>query len=110
MSSNRMPPPSTSKSEGLQVEPKPVASSSGAPLANEKKVAPVSGGVEVVALGKGFFRNGRKKIGDRFVVPSLDQVGDWMKCVDKDAEAQHQEAIKYRKAKLKEAAESKLAK
>jgi hypothetical protein len=105
----QMPTPAE-KPEGLQVEPKPEASSSGPIPSNEKKVKQPSGGIEVVALGKGFFRNSRKKIGDKFVVPSLDQVGDWMKCTDKAAEVEHQKLIQARKEELKKAAESKLAK
>jgi len=108
----KMPSPAV-KSEEVnekKVEPRPVASSSGPSPSNEKKVEKDSAGVEVVALGKGFFRNSRKKLGDKFLVPSLDLVGDWMRCTDPEVEKQHQNLIKERKAKLAEAAKSKLAK
>ncbi len=66
-----------------------------------KVVAPSKSGIEVVALRAGFFQNTRKSEGERFIVPSMDKVGTWMKCVDKKAEELHQEQIQKKKAGVK---------
>lgn len=59
---------------------------------------PVS--IEVIAMGPGFFKQGRKKEGDRFTVDSFDKLGSWMKCVDPVMQKKH-EAEQRRKKEAK---------
>lgn len=62
---------------------------------------PVDRPVEVVALRAGFYQRERKVEGDKFMVASMQKLGDWMKCVDPKLEKLHQAAIKEKKAKLR---------
>lgn len=65
----------------------------------EAKVAKVAGGIQVMALRKGFYKGSRKSEGNVFSVASMDQVGEWMKCMDPAAEAEHQKILKAKKLK-----------
>lgn len=56
-------------------------------------------GLEVVALGKGFYNQHRIKEGDVFIIKSFEELGQWMKCVDPDLQKMHLENIKNKKAK-----------
>lgn len=56
-------------------------------------------GIEVVAIRKGFFKNSRKKEGDKFLIPNEDALGEWMKCTDPKADLAHQKRIKEKKKK-----------
>lgn len=60
--------------------------------------APKSG-IEVVALRKGFYRNQRREEGSKFVIKSMDDLGDWMECIDPVLEKKHKEMIKEKKAR-----------
>ena len=76
-----------------------------APEVVEKEESPVveaAGGIEVIALRNGFFNTKRVKAGDRLIVPSFEQLGSWMECVDANAEKKHQSLMKIKKDKLKE--------
>ncbi len=81
-----MPPPPISK---VEFGPKPSASN--------VEVKAVKHGVEVIALRAGFFQQSRKVEGDRFVIPSPDRIGDWMKFADPKLEAKRQADIKAKK-------------
>lgn len=59
---------------------------------------PKSGAIEVVAIAHGFYKNMRKVPGEVFMVPSMEKLGAWMKCTDKELEKKHQEAIRAKKA------------
>lgn len=68
------------------------------PKTSEKPpVVAHSQGIQVVALRAGFFGARRRKVGDKFLVPSLDKVGTWMQCFDSKAEAEAQKMHKARK-------------
>lgn len=54
-------------------------------------------GIEVVALRAGFMNQDRKVEGDKFTVPTFNDLGEWMKCVDSTLEKKHQEIIKAKK-------------
>lgn len=53
--------------------------------------------IEVEAIAKGMWQQRRMMPGDRFFVPRMDKVGNWMKCVDPDLEKEHQALMKQRK-------------
>jgi hypothetical protein len=66
----------------------------------ESKSEPVPSAIEVVALRNGFWKNSRKVEGDAFSVPSMEKVGEWMRCVDPKAEQLHQKMMRERKKSL----------
>lgn len=68
-------------------------------LATEIKapIAP-SKGIEVVAMGFGFYNQSRKIEGDRFFVKSFEEVGSWMRCIDPLFEKKRVEFLKSKKA------------
>ena len=51
-------------------------------------------GIEVVALQKGFYNQFRLKAGDKFLIPSMDKFGRWMKLADPKAEEARLKALK----------------
>lgn len=55
------------------------------------------GGIKVVATRKGFYNQNRIVIGQKFTVPSFDQVGTWMVCEDKLHEAKRLKLIEDKK-------------
>lgn len=59
--------------------------------------------IEVIALRKGFFQSHRKVEGDRFTIPTMKQLGSWMKCVDPKIEEMHQAALFARNRKANSA-------
>lgn len=94
--SNRFPKLET------KVEVSNVGSGAKAPESSSvKTVIKSESGIEVIALREGFFQNARKNEGDKFIVPSVDKLGSWMKCTDSGAEKLHQEALAKKKAALK---------
>lgn len=56
-------------------------------------------GFEVVALRKGFYNQRRLEEGDKFLVKSFEELGEWMKCTDPDLQKKHLENLKNKKAK-----------
>ena len=58
-----------------------------------------AGGIEVVALRKGFFGQQRVREGDKFRVKKLESLGTWMSCVDPVMEKKRQELLNSKKAK-----------
>lgn len=54
--------------------------------------------IEVVALRPGFYGQNRYAEGDKFVIQSYDEFGDWMQCTDPVHAKAHAEIIKARKA------------
>lgn len=67
---------------------------------SEVKVKPLAkSGIEVVALRAGFFKQMRYKEGDKFIIKSLDQVGEWMKCLDPVEENKRLEKYKEKAKK-----------
>jgi hypothetical protein len=67
-------------------------------------VKPLREGIKVMAKGIGFFRGIRYKYGEEFIVPSLDKVGSWMRCVEPEAHKEHMEFLRNEAKKLKEQA------
>lgn len=57
------------------------------------------GGIEVVALRKGFYNQYRIREGERFKIRSLKEYGRWMQCVESKFEKQAQEFLKAKKAR-----------
>jgi hypothetical protein len=55
--------------------------------------------IEVVAMRPGFFKQIRRKVGDKFVVSDMSKVGEWMKCTDRDLEKKRQEMVLQKKRK-----------
>lgn len=55
--------------------------------------------IQVVALAKGFFDQHRKNEDDEFVVPTMKQLGSWMKCKDPKIQRMHEEATRVKKLK-----------
>ncbi len=106
MSNRDMPTPPSHKAG---VEEKPKAPAPGTP-SNVKEVKNLSEGIEVVALRKGHYKTSRKKQGDKFLISSLSEAGEWMKCTNPEAEKEHQELLKKRKEKLKALKAEKSAK
>lgn len=62
-----------------------------------KKLPKSDGGIEVVALRAGFFKQSRKEEGDKFKVSKMKDLGSWMKCVDPKKEKDHQAFMKKKK-------------
>jgi hypothetical protein len=56
-------------------------------------------GIEVVALRKGFYNQERIKEGQVFLVKKMEDLGEWMKCLDVDTERKRLEILKSKKAK-----------
>ncbi len=55
--------------------------------------------IEVEALAKGFFDQHRKNEGDLFVIPTMKQLGSWMKCKDPKIQKMHDEAMRVKRMK-----------
>ncbi len=111
MSNRTMPTPPSHKEKEQEpkqenvVEERAKSSNDPEVKGNEKKVTPVSGGLQVVAIQDGFFRNSRKKVGAKFNVPSEEYLGSWMKCVDPAAQKAHEERMKAKREQLRIKAE-----
>lgn len=73
MSKNEMPVPQSTKAA--------------ATLKDDEAVFDSSEGIEVVALRDGFFNNFRIKEGDTFYIPSMVQLGSWMRMTNSKLEA-----------------------
>lgn len=95
-----------SGNRGQMPAPPPVAD---APVASEAQAAAVEApempveqirGIEVVAVRVGFYGQVRRKAGDRFLVKSFEQVGEWMMPTDKKLALKHQANIAARKKKV----------
>jgi hypothetical protein len=56
-------------------------------------------GIEVVAQRKGFYNQQRYKEGDKFLIKSEKEFGEWMKCIDPSFEKKRVEFLKAKKAK-----------
>lgn len=56
-------------------------------------------GIDVVATRKGFYNQLRLNEGDAFKINSIDELGEWMKCVDPVMEKQRKEIYNNKKAK-----------
>ncbi len=79
-------------------QPEEVKEPQAFPASHSEKIIPVSKkGIEVVAVRAGYFKCMRKVEGDKFIVPNMDQLGSWMKCVDGKVEAEHQRLLKEKK-------------
>jgi len=65
------------------------------------KMPASGGGIEVIALRAGFFKQARKEEGDKFKVSKMENLGNWMKCLDPEQEEEHQDYIKAKKKKKK---------
>lgn len=78
-----------------------------ASLENSEEAAPVQApkNIEVVALRNGFFAQERKVEGDKFVVPTMKQLGSWMRCLDPRIEKMHQDFLKAKRSKANTAVE-----
>lgn len=55
--------------------------------------------IEVMAMRPGFFKQIRRKVGDKFMVSDMSKVGEWMKCMDKELEKKHQDMMREKKRK-----------
>lgn len=55
--------------------------------------------IEVVATRKGFYGQVRISEGTKFSVASFDDLGEWMKCTDKEIEKKRVKFLKDKKAK-----------
>lgn len=66
--------------------PQPSEQSEGKPIVPRR--------IDVVAIKLGFFEGGRRAVGSKFSVPSMEKLGSWMKCVDPVLEKRHQEMMK----------------
>lgn len=99
------PPPPAQESEEADVDGEGILDREEEALPKEmpqpKGAAHVHGpkNIEVVATRNGFFDQERKKEGDKFVVPSMKQLGSWMKCLDPKIEEMHLEALRVKRAK-----------
>lgn len=119
MNENNMPEPgqnsskevgSQSSSESLNVPahvPEKVQVVNPAHNESKIKVSVPASGIKVVALRKGFFGQQRLREGDKFVVSSLQELGEWMKCEDSNLEKQRVEFFKQKKAKQMKLKEEK---
>lgn len=58
-------------------------------------------GIEVVAVRKGFYNQHRKKEGEKFIVSSIEKMGEWMRCVDPIMEKERQKFFGDKKKKAK---------
>lgn len=56
-------------------------------------------GIEVIAIRGAFFRQHRVKEGDKLIIKSEAEFGEWMKCVDPLMERKRKEFYKKKKAK-----------
>lgn len=59
--------------------------------------------IEVEALTLGFYDNHRKVGGDRFTVPSIEQTGSWMRCLDPKHEKARIERLEAKRKKANSA-------
>lgn len=87
--------------EGSEMPPPPEAPE--APPVAPKKVYSGPKDIQVVAIAKGFYDQHRKNEGDEFVVPTMKQLGSWMKCKDPKIQRMHEEAIRIKRKKANSA-------
>lgn len=66
-------------------------------ISNAKEVIIPKGGIEVVALRKGFYNNNRIIPGQRFRVSAMDKLGLWMECVDPTLEKERKKMLAGKK-------------
>lgn len=57
--------------------------------------------IDVVATGKGFYKQQRIKEGDKFVVAKFEQLASYMRCVDPAIEKMRLQMMEERKQKVK---------
>ncbi len=81
------------------VEPTPQLFEPGKNVHNLTKVEGPKRGIEVVANDKGFYNQIRRKVGDKFIIRSEQDFGDWFRCVDPNLEKKRVEFIKAKKAR-----------
>lgn len=100
------PPPPAQESEEVDVDGEGILDREEAPPKQEMPQPKgaehhVKGprNIEVMATRNGFFDQERKKEGDKFVVPSMKQLGSWMKCLDPKIEEMHLEALRVKRMK-----------
>ena len=99
-------PPAHQEPQVADQEPSTRASSDAEKRGNQKPAAkPVAGGIAVVAVKPGFYRNSRKAVGDKFTVPNEGVLGSWMKCIDPQAQKAHEARMAARRAKQRVVAE-----
>lgn len=89
-----MPPPAP---PSLEAEESKVQDESLSDVTPQAQVKPANKGIEVVATRAGFFKNVRYNAGDKFMIPSLEKAGSWMKCTDAVAEKQREGLMLQRK-------------
>ena len=56
-------------------------------------------GIAVIATRKGFYGQQRLKEGDKFVVRKIQDLGEWMKCIEPSMERERLNYFKDKKAK-----------
>lgn len=98
--SNREMPPLPSQSQASE--------KSEASAQESAKVKPQK--IEVIALMKGFYKQRRIKEGQKFFIDSMDQLGSWMKCVDKTLAKRHEDKLSAEKLKARAVAQQRLDK
>lgn len=59
------------------------------------------GGIEVVAIRKGFYNQTRIDVGKKFKVKKKEDLGEWMECVEFDLERERVKILKEKKEKAK---------
>jgi hypothetical protein len=74
-----------------------------APSPVDPPAEPIRRNIEVIATRPGFFKNMRRKEGDKFTIPSMDQIGEWMKCANPVLEKERLVMLAKKKVKIKEA-------
>lgn len=100
-----MPSSNSEMEDGLDtpehVESKPNIYSVEGSISNKIKapLVPSNGKIEVVAVRNGFFNQHRKAEGDKFFVPKIESLGDWMKCIDPVMEKERVKILKAKKKK-----------
>lgn len=66
-----------------------------------KKLNDPKDGIEVVALRRGFYNNNRINEGQKFTVSKFENLGEWMKCVDKEHEKEKNRLFDLKRQKRK---------
>lgn len=56
-------------------------------------------GIKVKAIRAGFFKQKRIREGDEFTIKNFDQVGEWMRCLDKELEKKRVKFYEDKKAR-----------
>lgn len=94
--------PSPEVEENKEESKEPASAPVDPQIANKVNVGALpQGKIEVRATRKGFYRQNRRKKGDKFKISKFEDVGDWMVCIDPVMEKKRKQFLVEKKKKAK---------